>query len=203
MKIIAFGAHPDDIEPQIGGTLAKFSHEGADVVIVTALSTATGALSASQRELEGRAAAETLGAGSIGLGIIPEDFKISREYIGIFDSIIHAEKPNLIFRIGDMDSHHEHNIVYECVRSAARKNSCSLISLSQALPGGIGRHQYDFFSDISRFEKVKREAILKYESQIEKYGMEWVDAIIARDKHWGFNIGVNSAEAAFIDKWIV
>jgi len=39
MKIIAFGAHPDDIEPQIGGTLAKFSHEGADVVIVIRIAT--------------------------------------------------------------------------------------------------------------------------------------------------------------------
>ena len=50
MKIVATGAHPDDIEPQIGGTLAKFAAEGAEVLLVAATSTSTGASSVNVRD---------------------------------------------------------------------------------------------------------------------------------------------------------
>ena len=41
--VLAIGAHPDDIEPQSGGTLAKISQAGCEVSIVIATATDTGA----------------------------------------------------------------------------------------------------------------------------------------------------------------
>ena len=32
MRVLAIGAHPDDVEFQIGGTLAKYSKHGAEIL---------------------------------------------------------------------------------------------------------------------------------------------------------------------------
>ena len=166
MKVLAFGAHPDDIEPQIGGTLAKLNADGADVTIVTATATSTGAANASQREREGRNAANVIGSKYIGLGISQDSFDFSRKSISIFDELVKIELPDLVFTVSNKDSHHEHQFVYQCVRSAARKNTFSLVTLSQAFPGGIGLHQYNYFSNITDFHKIKLHAVQQYESQI-------------------------------------
>jgi len=203
MKILAIGAHPDDIEPQIGGTLAKFAHEGAEILTVAATATSTGASSVNYRDDEAKRASKCLGANFISLGIPQNDFTFSRKYISTFDELFSLEKPDMVFTVNAMDSHHEHQFVSQCIRSASRKNSFSLISLNQAFPGGVGAHSHNYFSDISDFHDTKMKAIRCYESQIKKYGQDWLDAIEARDRSWGFNLGCVYAEVANIDKWII
>ena len=202
MKIIAFGAHPDDLEPQIGGSVAKFVHEGAKVTLVTCTLTSTGAQSSSTRQEEGRRAAKILGSEFIGMGIKEEELAFNRQLINQIDEIINVINPDIVFTVSGEDSHQDHQSVYQSVISASRKNSFSLVSLGQVLPGGIGKHKLNYFNDISDFIKTKQEAMMQYESQIKKYGDQWVEAVIARDKSWGFNIGTKFAEAHFIEKWI-
>ena len=43
---------------------------------------------------------------------------------------------------------------------------------------------------------------MAYESQIKRYGKQWLEAIEGRDKLWGFNIGTKFAEAASASKII-
>ena len=202
MKVLAIGAHPDDLEPQIGGTLAKLVSQGAEVVSVAATSTSSGAESALVRDAEAGNAARCLGASFISLGLSPHEFTYSREFIGEVDRLFATEEPNLVFCVNERDSHHEHQAIAKCVRSASRKNCFSLLSLNQAFPGGVATFSYNYWSDISAFQKSKVRAVMCYESQIAKYGVEWIEAIIARDRQWGFNIGCSYAEVANIDKWI-
>ena len=201
MKVLAFGAHPDDIEPQIGGTLAKFAKNGADVVNVIVTQTGTGADNI-KRESEGRAAASILGINYISMNIKQEEFAYSRIYIQEIDSLINIEKPSLVFTTNPDDSHNDHNNVARCIKSCGRKNDFSIIYNNQALPGGINDTRLNYFSDITDFSKQKIDSIMCYESQIKKYGDEWLEAIIARDKLWGFNLNCNYAEAAYVKKWI-
>ncbi|MDA0345265.1 MAG: PIG-L family deacetylase [Proteobacteria bacterium] len=202
MKILAIGAHPDDLEPQIGGTLAKFVSQGAKVLSVSATSTSTGASSSLARDAEGKAAANCLGASYLSLGLSPHEFTYSRNFIGIVDQLFSSEKPDLVFCVNEKDSHHEHQAISKCVRSASRKNCFSLVSLNQAFPGGVNTFSYNYWSDISAFNEVKVRAVMCYESQIAKYGEAWLEAVIARDKYWGYTIGCSFAEVANIDKWI-
>ncbi len=203
MKILAIGAHPDDIEPQIGGTLAKLANDGAKILTVATTATSTGASSVDFRDEEARKAAACLGASFLSLGIPQDEFTFSRNYISTFDDLFSAEKPDMVFTVNAMDSHHEHQFVSQCIRSASRKNSFSLISLNQAFPGGVGAHSHNYFSNISDFHKIKIESVKCYESQVAKYGQDWLDAIAARDRSWGFNLGCMYAEVANIDKWII
>lgn len=202
MKVLAIGAHPDDIEPQIGGTLARLVNGGAEAVIVSATSTSTGAASVDSRNAEAERAARCLGGSFLSLGVDPHEFDFSRRFISIFDDLFSVERPDLVFTVNSEDSHHEHQFVSQCIRSASRKNVFSLVSLNQAFPGGVGGHSHNYFSDISQFQSVKVKSIMCYESQISKYGEEWLEAIISRDRCWGFNLGADYVEVAHIDKWI-
>ena len=201
MKILAFGAHPDDIEPQIGGTLAKFANNGAEVTNVIVTQTGTGADN-HKRESEGRSAASILGLNYISMNIDQADFSYSRIYIQEIDKLISIEKPNIVFTTHPNDSHNDHNNVARSIMSCGRKNNFSIIFNNQALPGGINASNLNYFSDISNFSKLKIDSIMCYESQIKKYGDDWLEAILGRDKLWGFTLNCNFAEAAYVKKWI-
>lgn len=201
MKILAFGAHPDDIEPQIGGTLAKLSNNGAEVLNVIVTQTGTGADNL-KRESEGRAAASILGVNYTSMNISQEDFSYSRVYIQEIDKLISIEKPEMVFTTNPNDSHNDHTNVAKCIMSCGRKNNFSIIFNNQAIPGGINATKLNYFSDITDFMQLKTESIMCYESQIKKYGDDWQEAIIGRDKYWGFNLNCKYAEAAYVKKWI-
>lgn len=200
-KVLAIGAHPDDLEPQIGGVLAKLKFDGASVLNVTAVITGTGA-NTDIRHAEGKAAAGKLGAEYVCLEQEQESFFFNRKTIQLFDELFEIEKPDLVFHVSPFDSHNDHQTVANCIKSASRKNKFSVISLNQAFPGGIAPIGLNYFSDISNFSNLKRAAIECYVSQIEKYGETWIESILARDKYWGFNLNCAAAEAATVVKWI-
>jgi LmbE family N-acetylglucosaminyl deacetylase len=201
MKILAIGAHPDDLEPQIGGTLYKMILNGADVTNVIATTTKTGATYETRND-EGRSAAKIIGCSYLNLEIDQSDLNYSREYIKIFDKLLSKYEPELIFTMSKFDSHNDHQNVNKCVQSAARKNNCSIIELNQAMPGGLNTPNLNYFSDISSMIDTKYRAIECYESQINKFGPNWLEMIKARDKFWGLNINSMYAEAATITRWI-
>ena len=78
-----------------------------------------------------------------------------------------------------------------------------LIYINQVLPGGINCPQLNYFTDTSEFHDLKMQSCKCYKSQINKYGNLWLDAIVSRDKYWGFNIGGKYAEACVVKKIII
>jgi LmbE family N-acetylglucosaminyl deacetylase len=74
MKIMAFGAHPDDVEFLCAGTLAKYAAQGHDVAIVVMTRGDVGSPTLSRdqiavvREKEARASADIIGAAFFWLG---------------------------------------------------------------------------------------------------------------------------------------
>lgn len=202
MKVLAIGAHPDDVEPQIGGTLAKINSSGGETTVAIVTETATGAKTSGHRNQEGEAAAKILGASFVSLGLSQLDEISFRSLVNLVDELIAHESPSTIFCVNPSDSHQDHQRVAKAVRASARNNQTSLIYLNQALPGGINCPNLNYFSDISDFQQIKMDSLACYASQINKYGDSWIDAIEARDKFWGFNIGAAFAEAAFIEKYL-
>ena len=91
MKILAVGAHPDDIEAQIGGTIAKLGNSGAKTLLVAATATSTGASSSELRDNEASMGSKCIGSNFVSLGISPDEFSFSRKYISIFDDLFDAE----------------------------------------------------------------------------------------------------------------
>ena len=202
-RIVAVGAHPDDIEPQIGGTLLKYAALGSEVTLVNCTDTGTAASSSRQRQIEAESAAKNLGVDYHNLNIPQSDFAFNRMNIQYVESIITKLQPTFVFTMSRDDSHNDHQTINSIIKSVGRKNTFSIASLGQALPGGINTSKLNMFIDISEQFETKINSINCYTSQIEKFGENWLEAIENRDKYYGFQIGVRYAEAAKIEKCIL
>jgi LmbE family N-acetylglucosaminyl deacetylase len=123
--ILAFGAHPDDIEFGCGGTVRKLIEKGWSAVHVCVTSGEAGsstidrATLAATREQEARWAAEVLGAERVhflraadGLTQYSRDHKIA------VINLIREVRPEILFVHASSDQFPDHKLIHELVMSA-------------------------------------------------------------------------------------
>jgi len=199
MKVLTFGAHPDDIETLMGGTIAKYSKKKHDVLMVVATLT-----DQENRRKESENAAKILGSEILLLDLDPYKLTFNRQLVQMFDKIIKDFSPDVVYTHWIHDSHQDHIVVSNTVIASTRKNNCSLYMYEQAIPGGITPYGFkpQAFVDISDTIDKKIEAVSKHKSQIKNFGQQWIFGIEARAKYWGFQIGTKYAETFEIIRYI-
>ena len=197
--ILAFGAHPDDVEIGMGGALARFTSEGHDVFIIVATNPGKPV-----RKIESEAAAEVLGAKLLFLDIDPDEFSFNRKFVKQFDEIIGDLYPTDIFTHWFGDSHQDHQTLTKIVQASLRKNEQSLYMYEQTLPSGIGGSRFNsqYYVDISNSLDEKLASIAAHETQVHRNGIDWLDSVKARAKYRGFQINKTYAEAFEVIKFI-
>jgi LmbE family N-acetylglucosaminyl deacetylase len=201
MKIIAFGAHPDDLEIGLGGTLAKFVQKGHHVYsnIVTIPN------NNKIRKRESAKAAEIIGMELNILDLKPNDVIYSRDLVKKFDTIINKINPDMIFTHWNHDSHQDHVTVSNATIASARRNNCSLYMYEETIPGGIVPYSFrtQMFIDITDTIDKKIKSALEHKSQVKKNGKEkWIEGITGRAMYRGYQINTKYAEAFEIVKEI-
>ncbi len=112
MKILAIGAHPDDIEFQCAGTLAKYKALGHDVAIAIATNGEVGSPDLCKEEIaairkkEAEASAEIIGADFYWMGY-PDEFLFNcRETRLKFIDTVRAARPDLIICSDPQNDYH-------------------------------------------------------------------------------------------------
>lgn len=200
MKVVVFGAHPDDMEIGMGGTIAKHVHLG-DAVLMTVVTVTS---QRDRRRQEAERGAEMLGAQFLSLDIPAEELEYNRTLIRRVDAILEDCAPDLIYTHWNQDSHQDHNTISRAVISAARKNRSSLLMYEQTIPGGIvpGGFKAQSFVDISDFIEVKVRSIMAHQSQHEAHGDGWLQGVRGRAMYRGYQINVAYAEAFEVVKEI-
>ncbi|RLG29005.1 hypothetical protein DRN97_12575 [Methanosarcinales archaeon] len=193
MRVLAFGAHPDDIEVGMGGTIARYSKNKHDVIMVIA--TIPNKKNIRQKEAEN--AAEILGAELLILDIDPNRMIFSRELVRRLDEVIQEYSPDIVYTHWNHDSHQDHVAVANAVIAATRKNNCSLYMYEQTIPGGIVPYGFrtQSFVDISEVIDTKIDAIMAHESQVAMNGEWWLYGVKGRAMYRGYQINVRYAEA--------
>ena len=202
MKILVVGAHPDDIEPQMGGTIAKLTKNGDEVLILQF--TDTGGELNNIRIHESIDAAEILGAKIKHLHYDQNNFSFKREAIQSLDKIVEEYKPDEIYTCWEYDSHQDHQVVSKIVLASSRKNNANVYFFEPIIPGGITPYGFNsnYFVDITDTMEIKIKSIMAHKSQFEKFGKGWLDAIYGRASLRGFQINAKYAEAFQIVKMI-
>jgi len=201
MRIIVFGAHPDDMEIGMGGTIAKHVEAGDDVLMVVATVP-------SQRELrtqEARAGAEVLGARLEILDIPSDDLGVNRRTIREFDRLLTSIDPHLVYTHWDQDSHQDHNAVSRAILAAGRRNRCSVLMYEQTIPGGVtpGGFKAQSFVDITDYIDRKCRSILVHRTQIDQNGGDWwLDGVRGRAMYRGYQMNARFGEAFEVVKEI-
>ena len=171
-RVLAIGAHPDDLEVGAGGLLARLSEQGA-LVTMAIVSIPS---QAEQRKLEAKAGAEVIDAN---LFVVYEDRPCRVEDIPMhelvrrFDQIIGDVRPDLVITHSANDLHWDHGLVNRATVSALRRTPCDLLAyLSSPEMNAQSRSLGNCFADISGFVETKLEAIACHKSQLPKLDLE-------------------------------
>jgi LmbE family N-acetylglucosaminyl deacetylase len=171
-RVLAFGAHPDDLEVGAGGLLARLSEQGAEVTLaIVSIPT-----DVERRRDEARAAAELLDAE---LFVVYEDRPCRVEDIPMhelvrrFDTIVGDVRPDLVITHSANDLHWDHGLVNRATVSALRRTPCDLLAyLSSPEMNAQARAIGNCFADISGYVDAKLGAIACHASQLTKLDLE-------------------------------
>lgn len=196
---IVFGAHPDDIEIGMAGTICRLTAEGHDVYSCIA----TIPDDRERRVREAQDAAALLGLREvILLPLKAEELGYNRATIGAIDNIIKTLRPHSVFTHWLEDSHQDHVNITRCVIAATRKNDFNVYMYEQTIPGGItpAAFRAQYVIDVSAFIDRKMKAIQAHASQLMRNGDWWVEGIRGRAMYRGYQIRAQYAEAFEIIK---
>jgi LmbE family N-acetylglucosaminyl deacetylase len=138
MKVLAFGAHPDDLEIGMGGTVARYTARGHEVLMVVA----TVPNRKEYRVQEAEEAAGILGADLVVMDVVPDELVFSRQLVRRFDQVFNGFVPDVVYTHSNNDSHQDHAAVTNAVIATTRKNDCSVYMYEQTIPGGIAPNPF-------------------------------------------------------------
>lgn len=200
MNILVFGAHPDDLEVGMGGTIAKYTEKDHNVLMVVASSPNIKEV----RRHEALNSAKILGAKLKFLDLKPEELEFSRKLVNIYDDIIKSFSPDAVYTHWRHDSHQDHVSVSNAVIASSRKNNFSLYMYEQTIPGGIVANGFNtqLFVDISDTIDTKIDSIRSHESQVITNGDWWEYGTKGRAMYRGYQIHKKYAEAFEVIKEI-
>jgi N-acetylglucosamine malate deacetylase 1 len=200
MNVVAFGAHPDDLEIGMGGTIARHTSAGDRVVMVTA----TIPNNRETRRREAERAADVLGAELLVLDVPPEQLLHSRAIVKRFDKVLEAVNPDVIYTHWNSDSHQDHNAVSMATIGATRANRCAVLMYEQTIPGGIVPWGFraQSYVDITAWMPMKMESIATHKSQVRANGDLWVQGVRGRAMYRGYQTNTEFAEAFEVIKAI-
>lgn len=217
MRILAIGAHPDDIENFVAGTLALLARQGHEIWIAIATRGDIGAPQGDRDEIafirhgEAQAACGVIGAKLIWLGYDDEFlFNTLETRMSVIDAIREA-RPDVMFILSEADYHPDHRVIGTIARDARIPASVPLIVSRfphTSIPATYICDIYsedgdaftpDFYVDITDAQDEKQQMLAKHVSQ-----EAWMEAVfnsdmdsdaLRRDKRRGAEVNVRFAEA--------
>src|SRR5664279_1709933 len=116
LRIVCVGGHPDDPESGCGGTLAKFTSTGHQVTIIYLTRGEAGIPGKSHgdaadvRTREAMEACKILHAKPVFAGQTDGDTLLNNDWVKKLQSMLEAEKPDIVFTHWPVDSHKDHQI---------------------------------------------------------------------------------------------
>lgn len=162
MKVLAIGAHPDDIELGCGGTLCKLARAGHEVVLMV-LSHGERGGSPEVRHAEQIEACRRLGVGRLRWGSAADTRVAARWDAAAFAALLDEESPDLVFAHAPEDSHPDHRAIGRC---AARLTSGPPVLLYEG-PSSIA-FTPTLYCDVRSTILDKLRAIRAHASQIAR-----------------------------------
>ena len=166
MRVLAFGAHPDDLEIFCYGLLACFRGRGDDVHLAVASDGAAGVVMHEAGGLAELRAKETMaGLHKLGvpmmLGLADGQMALDPKAGGVIAGHIQNIKPDLIITHDAEDYHPDHRALSRYVTAAAGF-TCPILYCESLM--GVG-FMPEIYVDITAHFEDKKQAILAHHSQ--------------------------------------
>jgi bacillithiol biosynthesis deacetylase BshB1 len=227
LDILAFGAHPDDVELGCGATVAKEVANGKRVGIIDLTRGELGTRgSADLRDVEAANAAKILGVSvRENLAFADGFFKNDKAHQLEIIKMIRKYQPEIVLCNAIDDRHIDHGKGSQLVSDACFLSG--LLKIETELDGKPQekwrpKHVYhyiqwkniepDFVVDVSGYIDTKQEAVLAYSSQFYDpnsneaetpiTSKNFIDSINYRARDLGRLIGVNYAEGFTVERYV-
>ncbi len=216
MKVLAIGAHPDDIELICAGTMAKFKQQGAEVFLCHVCDGNKGSKIYKPEELaeirrnEALESAKLIGATSIWAGLSDGEVVLDLNSRKKVVEVIRQTAPDLIITHSPNDYHSDHintsRLVFEATYLAGLVLWDSAYPAPEKLPylyymdtlAGVNFFPEEYV-DISDTIEIKIEMMMKMKSQLgwlkDMHNCDAAEFIRTVARFRGFQAGVEYAEA--------
>lgn len=165
-NVLAIGAHPDDIEYGVFGTLCKFRDDCSIFCFVATAGGLRDSTSGILRKIESEIALNLLNPNKVfwedKIGIDYQDYAYITFYL---EKIIDLENINLILAPDKSDSHQDHRLISDITVSASRRSNATVLFYPT-----LSTVQFNakLFVDISEVFNKKKEALSLLVSQKDK-----------------------------------
>ena len=200
--VLAIGAHPDDLELAIGGTLARLARESARVVMAVVSIPAD----FETRRAEAQRAAEILGCE---LRILMDD-EAKRiddiknyQLVGMLDALVRELQPAAVLTHSSNEFHRDHVTVHNACISTQRLKPFDFFHFNPTMcrPVPVQFHPRAYV-DVSTTMDLKMEAIAAHVSQ---FGARGLDSEMYRDlaRLTGRMVGVKYAEGIDVGRMLL
>ena len=226
VDIIAFGAHPDDVELGCGGSISSAISQGLKVGIVDLTKGELGTRGTKEiRKKESEKASEILGVSfRKNLGFKDGFFVNDKAHQLRVIELLREHKPSIVFCNAVKDRHIDHPkgsklVSDSCFLSGLSKiktNYKNSINQSPWTPKQVYHYiqwfdiKPDLLIDISDFQEKKMKAIMAYNSQFYNPNSKepntpissknFIDSIKQRDQNFGRISGVVAAEGFTVER---
>lgn len=216
MKVLVFAPHNDDEILGVGGTMARYVADGAEVYICEV----TSSLVDERKELlqgEARQAHKIIGSKEttfLNFTVVELPHESIRKFTGEIADVVKKVLPDIVYFPFYGDMHTDHAAVANAVMVAVRPLSAPSVkaiymyeTLSETgwnYPTSDKAFIPNVFVEITDYFEKKAEAMRAYKSQIKEYPHpRSIEALKALAEYRGSNIGVPMAEAFMCVREIV
>ena len=170
-RVLAIGAHPDDIEIAAGGTLAKMRDAGYQISALVLTQGEKGG-NAKNRQNEAVSGAEFLGLVDIQV-LDCTDTRLMTDAVDVTNAIeamIKQYKPDIIFTHSSHDIHQDHQLVYESTLRAARDTRTTILCYES--PSVTQDFRPSYFVEVGDYVDIKIQAVREHRDQSKKSYMK-------------------------------
>jgi LmbE family N-acetylglucosaminyl deacetylase len=215
VRVLAVGAHPDDLEILCAGALAKYALRGDYVVMAVSTNGEVGSSTLSKSEIaevrrnEAKASADVIGAELLWMGY-PDEFLFSNEETRLaFLNLVRQVSPDVILTHGPSDYHPDHRTTGQILWDIRVMTTVPNIKTDAPPCRKIPEiYYYDtvagiefvpqHYVDISETFELKKKMLACHKSQAPwlemQYGLSYLEFIEYTGRYRGLQCGVRFAE---------
>lgn len=208
MKILAIGAHFDDIELGCGGSLLTWKNQGHTIFEFVATrsgySDPQGNLirDADTARTEGIAAANIIGATLLEGDFPTFELEFTESLNRTLIQTFHDVEPDLVLTHWPGDTHHDHRSLGQATLHCGRHLPRVLLYCSNWYESDL-RYDPRLFVDISAVIEQKIQLVELYQSENARTFGAWLEYVRAQAGMLGLKVGVPYAEGFQVVKWLM
>jgi LmbE family N-acetylglucosaminyl deacetylase len=190
-RVLAVGAHPDDIELGCAGTLAAHRAAGDEVTMIVLTGGQNGPGRTTERWAEAQRAALVLDTELIWCGLVDCTLTPDSNLVGMIENAIKTTGADVIYVHAPEDSHQDHRAAAAATMSAARMG-CRILHYRS--PSTVQFHP-SVFVDVEAHLETKLEALDCHRTQVDGSSMVDPEVVVASARYFGALARIRHAEA--------